>query len=412
MLGVRITPLLKFHYNTVILLHMENKVIISKAKRHFYEKQQLPMAAFDIVFHTGSAYEDKLVDSSGKKIINGDRGLHHLLEHLSCYLYKDMLTELKENGIYSNAYTCEDTIVFTFSGLDSRLTPDIKLRLFNKITGNYNIEEERFQNERKTVIEEYNDAFDDPISGTLNNFYRKKLNCAGVIGVKDDILRATNDSMKRMHDLYIKHPYSIIEIGPTKTKEFDNIKYSDHVSSLILSYGDYDVPLEKVNSDKSNIVGIAKRTFTQDDSKFICVINKMLGSGLESPFYKEIRENRGLSYFQYLSDMTIDNLGTCITLASTSKEREKELLDLYHNLFSDVTKYMTKERFDSIMKYISVNEEERKVLRYENYDDILSDGLIYIDKDSDKVVYDEVVNFAKSYYNNDNFTFENFGGLK
>src|SRR5574344_1255095 len=177
-----------------------DKIITSSKPNHICDRQTLKMATFNIVFHTGGQYEDRLVDSTGKRIIKGNRGWHHLLEHLSCSLYNDMLTELKEKGISENAATSNDMIIFSFRGLDSYLTPELKLRLFERLTGKYTITDERFQNEKNTILDEYCDTFNSPISGTLSNFYRKRFNSACAIGLKDDLLNVTNDDIRKMHD--------------------------------------------------------------------------------------------------------------------------------------------------------------------------------------------------------------------
>ena len=384
---------------------MENNIIIAKNSRHFFEKQSLKMSSIDFVFHTGSIYEQQILNSSGK-LLPGERGYSHLLEHLTCDLYNDMRDILQYNGISYNAYTSDDVIVFTFSGLSSRLTSDIKYTLYQKITGPYNIDEKTFENELKTVKQEYLDTFNDPVSNCLTNTIRKHFNICGPIGLLSDLNSATNDKLKQLHDKYIKFPYSIIEIGPSKTKEFDHIKYAEHFEAQTPMYGNYDSPLEIQDFGKVNIIGFTKNIYDKENAAKINLIGKILSSGLNSPLYQEIREKRGLSYFQYLFENTYGNKGMTFTLSSTSKEKADELFDVYINFFKDIKKYITEDRYNNIMSSIKLDKEKRKILRYLSYDDLLCNGLLYSLEGADKLSYKDILDYADSWFNLDNFIFK------
>src|SRR5574344_2634782 len=310
---------------------MNHTVVLAKKPRHIYIHEELKMAQVSIIFHIGSVYENRIEENG--TIAAADRGYSHLLEHLSCELYNDMNDMLSRNGISSNAFTSDESMEFTFTGLDSHLTPELKEKLFKRITGEYTVSDERFKNELSTVIEEYNDVFNDPVSAVLHTSLRKHYNTASAIGLKTDLENAKNEKLKELHDKYIKIPFSVIEIGPTKTDFFDSIEYSDHSESIPVVYGDYNIPFENKENDKVSVTGMSVLPFNGNDGKYIEFISSMLSDGLNSPLYKEIREKRGLSYFQYMFCNTYDKNGYIYTLASTSKERGNELLDVYLNTF-------------------------------------------------------------------------------
>ena len=61
---------------------------------HYFEKNNLKMNGFYIVYNAGSIYEE-----------NGKAGTMHLMEHLICKQLDDMQNEFTKRCINFNAYT-------------------------------------------------------------------------------------------------------------------------------------------------------------------------------------------------------------------------------------------------------------------------------------------------------------------
>lgn len=361
---------------------------------YIYEKKSLKMTSLNVVFDAGSLYE-----AEGKK------GTMHLMEHLACKTFEDMRSLFTAKGITWNAYTSDEKVVFWLQGLDSQLTPEIKREYVTKLLGGLEgMSRESFENEKKTVIEEYNDVFNDPERGVLENFMREKFDYFGPIGRRADIEAFTyEDALKTKKEVFTK-PVRIIEVGPTKT-DFSDIEYNEERAEYKeLKYKKkYDNDKENVpESDKTLVVAYSKKLVKKSEFTPMTIALSMLGKGLESPLYQEIREKRGLSYYSRACVDTFIDKSLPTMFAYTVKERGDELVDVYKDFISNVDKYLTKERYEEIVSMFTIAKEKRKIFRFENVDDLVRKNEVQLAKNVAKVPFEKVVEVAKKYINEKN----------
>lgn len=361
---------------------------------HLYEKKSFKKTSLFVVFDAGSLYETE-----------GQYGTMHLMEHTICKTFDDMLDEFTKNGIAYNAYTSDDHVVFYFTGLASRLTSDVKSRVVHKILGGLdNITEESFNTERQTVVQEYLDYFNSE-SGSGLNMMRTKFGTYGAIGKRSDIEAFTFKDAKKRYKEFFLTPARIVEIGPEKT-DFSWVKFADtptHSATKLKYKKNWKLELEKTpESDKDTVVMLGKKMVSKADFPYMHFACSMLSAGLNSPFYKEIREKRGLSYYSAGDCESYGQLSVVSFAATTTQDRTEELKTLYNELFTDVTKYLTQERFDLIMSLAEVEKEEIKLLRFAHNGDLVRKGLPMMPKNPRKITYDKVLSVAQKYLNLDN----------
>jgi len=94
-------------------------------------------------------------NGSAMKETSGHRGLSHLWEHLKCHSYEDLNEKLLASGITTNAYTSDNNVVFYWKGLDDQIEL-YQNRLLNLVS--YIPTIKQFLNEKKIVLQEYDDA--------------------------------------------------------------------------------------------------------------------------------------------------------------------------------------------------------------------------------------------------------------
>lgn len=361
---------------------------------HLYEKKAFKKTSLFVVFDAGALYETE-----------GQFGTMHLMEHTICKTFDDMLDEFTKNGIAYNAYTGDDHVVFHFTGLSSRLTTDVKSRVVHKILGGLDgITEESFNTERETVIQEYLDYFNSE-SGSGLNLMRTKFGTYGAIGKRSDIEAFTFADAKKRYKEFFQTPARIVEVGPEKT-DFSWVKFADdptHEAKKLKWKKDWKLEQEKVpESDKDTVLMIGKKMVSKSDYPYINFACAMLSSGLNSPFYKEIREKRGLSYYSSADCDSYGQQSIVMFSATTTQDRTEELKTLYNDLLTDVTKYLTQERFDLIMSLAEVEKEEVKLLRFAHQGDLVRKGLPMMPKNPRKISYEKVLQVAQKYLNLNN----------
>lgn len=332
----------------------------------------------------------------------GMYGTSHLMEHLVSRTIDDLRDTFQENAIMSNAYTSSDDVVFHITGLTSRLEPLAKDYVAHILGGVDMITEEKFENEKKTVLQEYGDTFADPMGGALNNGMRKIFGTYGPIGERKSVENFTYDDMKRVYKETFSKPSLIVYIGPTGIN-FTGVEYIDKCpepSCPPVYSENRDIELEPAPGiDRTMVNCFSKQVCTKEDSMALKLACGMLSSGLNSPLYQEIRGKRGLSY--YSMGHVERNGSTVIPMfcAATENARVSELLGVYDMVFGDLDKYMTEERFNLCLSMARINREKEIVLRYEYFEDFIVDSLGYAmdERELDTMTYDRVMEVAHRY---------------
>jgi len=331
----------------------------------------------------------------------GKFGTHHLMEHLNCKPVDSLRSALKRLGINHNAFTDTDRLCFYFEGLDENLALYAK-ELFEKITaGTYAWSEEDFNNEKKTVIQEYEDVFNDQINGTLTNLIRKHYNYFGPIGLKSDIENFSyNDSLEFRKNFI--NPDLLCQVGTKNILVEYNLPYVAKANE-IPSFGEYDLPQEIIPKEGKTAVGLLGKTVISDaERNRIRIVLSCLNSGLESPLYQEIREKRGLSYFSYGFMEKLYNYNVLVFLSSTSNENAKELNKVYKEFFSgDLSRHISKDRFEDCYSEIIISKKKCERLPHEGvFATILSKSPF---EGIDDFTYEEAINLLNKYFGFDNF---------
>ena len=364
---------------------------------YIFKKNEIGMSGLYIVFNKGSLYENK-----------GQRGTHHLMEHLLCRIVQNkMQTTFDINGIELNGYTSFEQVCIYISGIETRLNPHKDDFISTLLNGLENLTEDAFNNEKKTVLEEYSDWFTDQTNRTREYVNRKYYNDAGPIGILDEIENFSfTDAIEEYKKNFTKPSY-IIEIGKT-SHQFSYVSYSQNEPIINNKFGIYnDIIEDKTTTceNKINTIVLIKDLISEEDSLPFYFGVDMLNSGLHSPLYKAIRDDNGLSY---CSTSNIDLLSVNLRsyfMASTNIKNTMKLTDVYRNILLNVDKYLTIDRYNIVMNMWELDEEESNILKYKRSFDLIRTGLININDGFNTLKYDTVVDIMKKYIYEDNLLF-------
>jgi hypothetical protein len=131
------------------------------------------------------------------------------------------------------------------------------------------------------------------------------------------------------------------------------------------------VKLEKLNDfgSKTSIIYHAPLIENSEDFAIVQYIDLMLGMGLNSPLYKELRENRQIAYFVRMELSRLGNKGFHTFSTVTTKKNVKSLHEGLQMVLDNPDKYMTKERFSLVNNVLKINLKKRDINRFKNVDD-------------------------------------------
>lgn len=358
---------------------------------HTFKKSKIKMSGLYLVYNQGSVYEEE-----------GKSGTMHLMEHLLCKTFDDLRDEFTKRGIVYNAFTSSQLVVVWFNGLSKQLDNDLKKVLVQRLTGGLSlITKDAFEKEKMVVLQEYEDNFANPISGTLINIMRQRYNDDMVIGQREDIENFSYDDMFLTYDKCFRRPAQIIEIGGDKTN-FDFVEYNDEpLSKKRLKYGKYSRPISPVPTAEgvSFLTFLCTKPVNKKDYVTLGIARSMMSNGLNSPLYEEIREKRGLVYDIYSDIEAHVNDSIFYTCFQTMPEYVDEAQEVYADMMNNLEKYMSRQRFEDIIEMYRNKLEKSNIYIHEYFEKFIK-GLPDCKLTPailDKIAYEDVVEVAKKY---------------
>jgi predicted Zn-dependent peptidase len=125
---------------------------------------------------------------------------------------------------------------------------------------------------------------------------------------------------------------------------------------------------------------------------------EMLTDGLESPFMQEIREKRGLTYdvsadIDYATHFSVMWIGMV-----TDKKNVKTLTKLLEDMSLNITKYLTKDRFDALIDQYKTYSIIKKLFKYSKTDNLIEMEIPHMTDRVSDMSYDRVVATMQKYF--------------
>ncbi len=335
----------------------------------------------------------------------GIYGIAHLMEHLKCKAFDDLHDELQANAISWNAYTTDNQVVFYFTGLEEYLAPfrDIIIERMYLPFNNY-VDIDILENEKQIVLEEYQDSFTNQNEIFYMNLFRKKFNHYSPIGLKEDIEKFSLEDCQDFYDVQYKNPDMIINIS--KTYELSKeLSFEDRKDVLKNDWKEnLNAPLEQRADFPESLCLYYYRSIEEKDISVVKLINSLLGSGLNSPLYQEIREKRALCYHVGSYVHEIGKLPLVLVGIMTSPEKAT----VAHETLSEVLKnsdiHMTQNRLDTIRKSMIISKKKSLINRHANISDILDENIKALNDIIENITLEEVMEVYNKYFDLTTFT--------
>ncbi len=306
-------------------------------------------------------------------------GISHLLEHLICKSFEHLQDTYQQKNIKWNAYTSNTEIVFFMKGLDRHINTHKKE--FLELILSYEPTQEQLDNEKKIVLEEYKRSFNSQIETHYLNLQRKLFGYYNAIGLRSDIEKFTLQDCKDYLNKYYKKPTKIINIS--KYNDFDQpIIFSEKPknnffkleprTNLHIIKSDDDttvpegmVPLEIINEYKNKISIFNFSPIINDKFAEVQFLCEMLGGGLNSPLYQEVREKLGLVYgISCYNDSLNDKSSMIVISTDTSNKNIEVVQNQIKYVLENKEKFLTQERFDIVKDSYLTKIEEAEILNY------------------------------------------------
>lgn len=305
---------------------------------HTISKTHSRLSTVIIAFNAGSR-----VEQFGKY----NAGIAHMLEHsiFKGTPTRDHLTlqrEIAFLGGESNAYTSHELVCYYISVPVENLEPC--LEILNDMVFNSSFPEEEFLKE-KEVVKEEEISRNDQINSFLwskfsSNFFDNYL-AKPVIGTQDSISKFTRDEVALFHSKFCQKKDATISLCSNLKSSNARALLRRHFGvpngkvrkSLSISESGY-LPARRMEVSKQGIehtyVWMGMPGFVDNDRMDAAaqVLMNILGSGMDSRLFTEVRENRGLVYGINASHNSWDKGGLTLISFSTRDKNVEEAIEV------------------------------------------------------------------------------------
>jgi predicted Zn-dependent peptidase len=296
--------------------------------------------------------------------LSHEHGASHFLEHL---LFKGSeklsAREVSETfdaiGAESNAFTSKEATCYWTRLLDQDVSTGFDV--LSEIIQRPAFRANEIDSERQVVIEEINMNDDDPGDVAFENFSTAAFADhpleAPVLGTRDSIRGMTRDDiMGYWERRYGTASLVIAAVG--------NLEHKDIVSMVEERFGEWDggavdhtfqetepsarVELTRRDTEQAHIL-IGGKGLTRDDERRFSyqVLNHIMGSGMSSRLFREVREERGLAYSIYAFRLAYADAGAWgVYVGTTPSQTDTALKVIRDELDKVMEEGVTEDELD------------------------------------------------------------------
>ncbi len=363
-------------------------------------------------------------------------GISHFLEHMAFKGTKkrsarQIAEEFEGIGGRINAYTSKEKTVYYAKVLKKHA--EFAVEFLSDILQNSTFDEVELEKERGVILQEIamtNDTPDDIVFDYFQEAaYPNQALGRSILGPVKNIKKFNSSHFKN----YIQKQYNysnmaVCAAGAVKQsdlvkwskKYFNNLGNAKIKSPEKAKYqgGEFkkDKKLEQVNL----VLGFKGISYLDDDYYKAQILSMILGGGMSSRLFQEVRENLGLAYSIYAFNYMHQDSGLFTIYGATSADKVASLIDATKTEINKICKNIT----DAEMQRVKSQFEASLLMAKESTSsrmqklgsDILSLNRIIADKEVIKEVSqvgkNDLQKLAKKIFNSSSPTFAAIGKVK
>jgi len=259
-----------------------------------------------VLVGTGSRYEDRRIN-----------GISHFLEHM---MFKgtekrpepmEIAERLDEIGAEYNAFTSHEYTGYYIKANYEKF--DLAFDIISDIFLNSKFDEKEIEKEKGVIVEEINMYKDSPARQVgdlfLELIYGDQPLGWAITGPKETVIKLKKDDFRKYFDSHYSAQNTVIgiagNINPLKIKKevektFKNIRKQEKINAKPVKENQKkpQIKIEFKKTDQTHF-HLGFRAFGRSDKRKaeLAVLSAVLGGGMSSRLWSEVREKRGLAYY-------------------------------------------------------------------------------------------------------------------
>tara|TARA_R110000868_G_scaffold218576_1_gene469066 strand:- start:228421 stop:229641 length:1221 start_codon:yes stop_codon:yes gene_type:complete len=273
-----------------------------------------------------------------------NNGVAHFLEHMAFKgthkrSSEDIAREVEDVGGNINAYTSRETTAYHLKVLKEDLP--LAVDILGDILQNSTFLEEEIERERQVILQELSETLDSPDEIVFENLqeitYPNHPMGRSILGTAKTVKSITVQDLRDFMDKhYTANNMVLSAVGNIQHEElvalgkkyFSNLKVAPKTEYIAPVYTGTDKIVKKKLEQVHIVMSYDGIPITHDAYFAANIWVSVLGGGMASRLFQEVREKRGLAYniYSYLSNHS--DCGTFGVYAGTGKESVQELLSV------------------------------------------------------------------------------------
>lgn len=289
-------------------------------------------------------------------------GVSHFLEHMAfkgttSRTAKQIADEIESVGGYLNAYTSKETTAYHAKLLgENKMTA---IDIISDILQNPTFLTEELERERGVILQEFFQTKDTPDDIIFDHFqavaFGKQSLGTPILGSEEIISTiSANDLRNYMSNYYRADNMIFCAVGNVSHEEI--LEYAEKYFSKFSSKKTppFNVTFEYIGGSYSDvrdieqahvIVGFDGVSSRDRDYYTMAMLSSILGGGMSSRLFQEVREKRGLVYSVYSFSNSYANNGTFGIYAATTADKLRELSDILSIELLKIKENITEKEF-------------------------------------------------------------------
>ena len=386
----------------------------------------IPMPSFEsatvmVMVGAGSRYETPQ-----------NNGISHFLEHMAFKGTKKrpnakVISELIDGiGGEFNAFTSKEVTGYYVKSAVTHV--DLCLDILSDMLQNSKLEEAEIQREKGVILEEIN-LYEDTPARKIGDVYEGLLygdtpmgwDIAGRKEVIKQIMR--KDFVDYMSNLYSANNITVVVAGGIEAKKaeemvekyfgemksFDTLRYEKLYQNQVKP----SLYIKHKETEQVHIaVGFRTVPIDSEEKHPLSVLAAILGGGMSSRLFSEVREKRGLAYYVRTSSEHFQDAGNIVSTAGLDPKRLEEGIAVIieeYSKFANNKAGLTEKELSKAKEYLKGHlvlelEDSRSVAAFYAQAELLEKQIETTEdliKKIDKVSLKEIELVAKKYFKNE-----------
>ena len=389
----------------------------------------------ETLLHTETVAINLLVKLGSRYETKDTNGISHFLEHMSFKgtnnrTSQQIAEEFELLGAHFNAYTGREHTVYTIFLLKNHVEP--ALAGFTDIIQNSIFADEEIERERTVILQELAQSLDSPEDMVFDNLqavvFKDQAIGRPIIGTLDIVSKINADHLKQYVGNYYNASQIILAIAGNiehkkvivlAEKYFSSLKTSitnkPEEIKYIGGHNYHEKDLEQVQIIMCfNSIG-----YVDDDYYVSQLLSGILGDGMSSRLFQEVREKRGLVYSVGSYNLTYSDCGTFNLYAGTDEAKTKEVITVIAEELIKTSNGILDQELQRVKERIKTALMASKEMSSHKASDLASDYAIYnkhftaaetLEK-INIITKDNITEYAKKLYSNSNVSISAIGKI-